>query len=260
MCAAATRWCARRGWHGWCVWFACVGPPNHHPPTRPPAARPAGQMIEETKRSLHDALCVARNLVRDNRIVYGGGAAEIACALAGAGGVKRGRVGVLGTALGLAPDPLPPTHPPPTPCLQSRPRRVRWLGWSNMPCARLPTRSRWCRCRSRRTAACPPSSLSQRCGLMAAATRCLQRTGLWPALPLADPPCAPPRASQVKSRQMQEGNPYLGVDCNDVGTNDMREQHVFETLMGKRQQLTLATQVCKMILKIDDVIKPSEYA
>lgn len=37
------------------------------------------QMIEETKRSLHDALCVARNLVRDNRIVYGGGAAEMAC-------------------------------------------------------------------------------------------------------------------------------------------------------------------------------------
>ena len=36
-------------------------------------------MIEETKRSLHDALCVARNLVRDNRIVYGGGAAEMAC-------------------------------------------------------------------------------------------------------------------------------------------------------------------------------------
>lgn len=30
--------------------------------------------------------------------------------------------------------------------------------------------------------------------------------------------------AQVKTRQMQEGNPYLGVDCNDVGTNDMREQ------------------------------------
>mmetsp|Transcript_46572 Transcript_46572/g.149564 ORF Transcript_46572/g.149564 Transcript_46572/m.149564 type:complete len:363 (+) Transcript_46572:3-1091(+) len=28
-------------------------------------------MIDETKRSLHDAICVARNLVRDNRIVYG---------------------------------------------------------------------------------------------------------------------------------------------------------------------------------------------
>lgn len=23
---------------------------------------------------------------------------------------------------------------------------------------------------------------------------------------------------------MQEGNPHLGIDCNDVGTNDMREQ------------------------------------
>jgi hypothetical protein len=55
---------------------------------------------------------------------------------------------------------------------------------------------------------------------------------------------------QVKSRQMQEGNPFLGIDCNDVGTNDMRQQNVFETLIGKKQQLLLATQVCKMILKV----------
>ncbi|CAI4219949.1 unnamed protein product [Parascedosporium putredinis] len=39
-------------------------------------------LIDEAKRSLHDALCVVRNLVRDNRVVYGGGAAEIACSLA----------------------------------------------------------------------------------------------------------------------------------------------------------------------------------
>lgn len=39
------------------------------------------QIVEEAKRSMHDALCVVRNLVRDNRIVYGGGAAEISCAL-----------------------------------------------------------------------------------------------------------------------------------------------------------------------------------
>ena len=39
------------------------------------------QIIEEAKRSLHDALCVIRNLVRNNHIVYGGGAAEIACSL-----------------------------------------------------------------------------------------------------------------------------------------------------------------------------------
>merc|ERR1712107_211847 len=40
------------------------------------------KMIEEAKRSMHDALCVVRNLVRDNRVVYGGGAAEISCAIA----------------------------------------------------------------------------------------------------------------------------------------------------------------------------------
>jgi chaperonin GroEL (HSP60 family) len=39
-------------------------------------------ILDEVKRSLHDALCVARNLVRDNAIVYGGGAAEISCSLA----------------------------------------------------------------------------------------------------------------------------------------------------------------------------------
>lgn len=38
-------------------------------------------IIEETKRSIHDAVCVVRNLIRDNRIVYGGGASEIACSL-----------------------------------------------------------------------------------------------------------------------------------------------------------------------------------
>ncbi len=40
------------------------------------------QIIDEAKRSMHDALCAVRNLVRDSRVVYGGGAAEIACSLA----------------------------------------------------------------------------------------------------------------------------------------------------------------------------------
>jgi chaperonin GroEL (HSP60 family) len=39
-------------------------------------------VLDEVRRSLHDALCVARNLVRCNSIVYGGGAAEISCGLA----------------------------------------------------------------------------------------------------------------------------------------------------------------------------------
>lgn len=40
------------------------------------------QIVDEAHRSIHDAICVIRNLVRDNRVVYGGGAAEIACSLA----------------------------------------------------------------------------------------------------------------------------------------------------------------------------------
>nr|CAD7589830.1 unnamed protein product [Timema genevievae] len=39
-------------------------------------------IIEEAKRSIHDAVCVVRNLVQDNRVVYGGGASEISCAIA----------------------------------------------------------------------------------------------------------------------------------------------------------------------------------
>lgn len=38
-------------------------------------------MVEEAKRAIHDALCVVRNLIRDAQVVYGGGAAEVACAL-----------------------------------------------------------------------------------------------------------------------------------------------------------------------------------
>ncbi|KAF2301739.1 hypothetical protein GH714_028859 [Hevea brasiliensis] len=65
--------------------------------------------------------------------------------------------------------------------------------------------------------------------------------------------------SAVKSQQIKENNPRCGIDCNDIGTNDMSEQNVFETLIGKQQQILLATQVVKMILKIDDVISPSDY-
>merc|ERR1711881_192775 len=42
----------------------------------------SSMVVAEAQRSLHDALCGIRNLVRDNRVVYGGGAGEIACSLA----------------------------------------------------------------------------------------------------------------------------------------------------------------------------------
>jgi T-complex protein 1 subunit epsilon len=59
--------------------------------------------------------------------------------------------------------------------------------------------------------------------------------------------------------QIKENNPVLGVDCMQTGTNDMKVQGVYETLIGKQQQLMLATQLVKMILKIDDIISPTEY-
>jgi T-complex protein 1 subunit epsilon len=146
-------------------------------------------ILEETKRSLHDAICVARNLVRDNHIVYGGGACEIACGLAVTEASNRvvGQEQYAMRAFVKALDAI-------------------------------------------------PLALAENAGLS----------------PIES-------VARVKSRQQAEKNPHLGIDCNEVGTCDMKEQNVFETLMGKKQQLFLATQVCKMILKIDDVLSPAAY-
>ena len=83
--------------------------------------------------------------------------------------------------------------------------------------------------------------------------------------------------AEIKSRQVLEQNPSLGIDCLNKGTNgqfihsfisfqfipirfisDMKEQHVIETLLSKKQQIMLATQVVKMILKIDDIRAPGD--
>lgn len=146
-------------------------------------------VLDEIKRSLHDAICVARNLVRDNSIIYGGGSCEISCSLAVEAAAHE-VVGVEQYAMRAFADALEAV----------------------------------------------PLALAE-------------NSGLAPIESL----------TAVRKRQMEESNPYLGIDCNDTGTNDMREQNVFESYLSKRQQLFLATQVCKMILKIDDVIKPQEY-
>ena len=36
--------------------------------------------------------------------------------------------------------------------------------------------------------------------------------------------------------------------------SDMREHFVIDPLIGKRQQLLLATQLCRMVLKVNNVI------
>uniref|UniRef100_A0A7S3JZU2 T-complex protein 1 subunit epsilon n=1 Tax=Aureoumbra lagunensis TaxID=44058 RepID=A0A7S3JZU2_9STRA len=121
-------------------------------------------IVDEAKRSLHDAVCVVRNLVKDNRVVYGGGAAEVACALA----VARVADDTLGHdqyAIRAFADALDDI----------------------------------------------PMALAENSGLS----------------PLAE-------LAKVKSQQIAQNKPYLGVDCLQLGTNDMKQQHVFETLIGKK--------------------------
>lgn len=60
--------------------------------------------------------------------------------------------------------------------------------------------------------------------------------------------------ASIKSRQVKENNTRLGVDCMQTGSNDMRDAFVIDPLIGKKQQLQLATQLCRMVLKVNNVI------
>lgn len=146
-------------------------------------------IIDEARRSLHDAMCAVRNLVRDNRVVYGGGAAEISCSL----------------AVSAVADTISST--------EQYAIRAFASALDAIPLA-LATNS-----------------------------------GLAPIESLAN----------VKAMQVRENNSRLGIDCNNCGTNDMRIQHVADPLISKRQQFLLATQLVKMILKIDDVITHADF-
>jgi chaperonin GroEL (HSP60 family) len=42
---------------------------------------------------------------------------------------------------------------------------------------------------------------------------------------------------------VSEGNPALGVNCMEMGTCDMKEQSVIETLHSKKSHIQLATQL-----------------
>jgi len=64
--------------------------------------------------------------------------------------------------------------------------------------------------------------------------------------------------TEIKSRQVNEKNTKLGIDCNGRGQNDMKEQFVYDPLLSKRQQYLLATQLVRAVLKIDDVITAGE--
>merc|ERR1712002_1113030 len=129
-------------------------------------------IVEEAKRSVHDALCVIRNLVRDNRVVYGGGACEISCAI----------------SITEAADQ--------TPSLEQYAMRAYSQALEAVPLALA------------------------------------ENSGLSPIETL----------TSVRSMQVNQNNPHLGIDCFHTDQPDMKKQHVIETLMGKKQQISLATQ------------------
>ena len=141
-------------------------------------------MLDEAQRSIHDALCVARNLIRDNRIVYGGGSTEIAAAIAVRKAAEHDNT-IHQYAMKAFADALEGI----------------------------------------------PQALAGNSGLAPIET-----------------------VENVKRMQLETGKTSLGVDCVFAGTNDMKAQKVVETMRGKMSQFRLATQIAKMVLKIDDVI------
>ena len=146
-------------------------------------------IIDEAKRALHDAICVVRNLVVDNRVVYGGGAAEICASV----------------AISKAADEIA--------SLEQYAMRAFASALDAIPLALA------------------------------------ENSGYSPIETLAE----------VKSRQVTEKNPKLGIDCMGSGDNDMKACRVFDPLVSKRQQLLLATQLVRAVLKIDDVIEQHAF-
>ena len=60
-----------------------------------PTNRVSAKIVDEAKRALNDAMCAVRNMIVDNRVVYGGGAAEISCSLAVSKAADEVRSGLL---------------------------------------------------------------------------------------------------------------------------------------------------------------------
>ena len=53
--------------------------------------------------------------------------------------------------------------------------------------------------------------------------------------------------------------PPVGVDCMSGRTQDMKDVLVFESLIGKKQQLLLATQLVKMVL-VRSIVRSSDLS
>jgi T-complex protein 1 subunit epsilon len=56
------------------------------------------------------------------------------------------------------------------------------------------------------------------------------------------------------ARRAQGSGALRGIGDQALTPTDMKKQFVYDPLISKRQQLLLATQVVRMILRVDDVI------
>jgi len=128
-------------------------------------------ICDEAKRCLFDAICVVRNMIKNNNVVGGGGATELACAIEVAkkadeiDGIEQYAVRAFADALEEI-----------------------------------------------------PMTLADNSGLNTI-----------------------DYVQKIKKQQIEESNPFIGVDAMHTGTNNMFEQGIFESVMSKKQQFQLAT-------------------
>lgn len=62
---------------------------------------------------------------------------------------------------------------------------------------------------------------------------------------------------QVKKEQKQSNQHFLGINCTGQG-NDMKKNKIFDSIISKKKQILMATQLVTMVLKIDEIVYVSE--
>lgn len=147
-------------------------------------------VVDEANRSIHDAICVVRNMIRDNKILPGGGASELNCSIKlrkeadNIAGIEQYAIRSFADALEVIPLAL------------------------------------------------------------------AENSGMNPLKSL----------TEARALQVNENTHVYGIDCMQTKVSNITELQVYETLASKKQQLQLASQVVKMILKIDDIIQTDSMA
>jgi len=141
-------------------------------------------IINETKRSMTDALYTVRNIIRSKLFCYGGGSSDISCSIA-------------------------------------------IFKFSNIKSF---TKDHVLRCFA--------------IALIQIAITLAENAGLDPLEAIIN----------IKKKQINEGNDYIGLDCTSLLLVDIRDCNILEIYIGKFKQLNLSNQISRLVLKIDDIL------